>query len=260
MAIEAKILKVGSDVLTDLRPGRVRRTLYEERSPVLTPLAAFLIGATVAPLILGAGKALLGGSARSEGKERLESDLLAAKISGEQAKAAELRGRIALIAREFDPVSEEDRALKLQALRDSVPFDEQRRDITLERERANIAREDELFPTVLRAREQAIEIADSLKTERAERTAEFIKTEAVRREAIAAQAELTREREAGLELQRSLVEQAIGPLDQAQAAQFLRERLFPKPPERPTLPRIFGATGAPFEFGPEGRITTIRAF
>lgn len=260
MAVEVKVLKVGSDILTDIRPGRVRRTLYAERSPALTPLAAFLIGITAGPLVLGAGKALLGGAARSEAKEKLESDLIEAKIAGEQAKVAEIRGKLALIAREFDPVSEEERTLKLQALRDSVPFDEQRRDITLERERANVAREDELFPTILRAREQAIEIVDSLKTERAERQVEFIQTERVRREAIAAEAELIREREAGLELQRSLVEQAIGPLDAAQAGQFLRERLFPKPAERPTPPRIFGATGAPFEFSPEGRITTIRAF
>lgn len=234
MAVEAKVLRVGSDVLTDLRPGRVRRTLYTERSPAITPLAALLIGLTAAPLITGAGRALLGGSARNEAKEKLNDELVAAKIAGEKAKIQEIQGKLALLAREFDPTSEEERTLKLAAIRDALPLDLARREVTLEAERANIEREDALFPLVAEGRRLANENLAALISERGQLFAEQVQTQRVTRERIAADTAKTEALTEQLEQNAELVRTAIGPLDQAQAAQFLRERLFPEPkPKRP---------------------------
>lgn len=227
MAVELTLRTASPARLTDIKPGRVRTTLYAERSPALTPLAAFLIGTAAAPLVLGAGRALTGGSARSEARELLENELLAAKIAGEKTRVQELQGRIALLAREFDPVSEEERELKVEAIRGALPLDLARREVTIEGERAKIAREDQIFPLVFEARDIANQLERGLIEDRAQRTAAFLETEAVRRENIAEQTEKQQLLNEQLERQNELIAAAVGPLDQAQLAQFARERLFP---------------------------------
>lgn len=259
MAIEVKVLKVGSDVLTDLRPGRTRRTIYTPAGQ-LGPMMAFLLGVGAVGIAPGVIRYFAGSSPRAKAREALEDDLTAAKITGEMAKADLIRANIAQIAREFDPVSEEGRVLKLQAIRNALPLDLAAAELDLEQEREATARADQLFPLVLQEKEAALGIQQELRTERAERQVEFLQTERVKRELLAEETERRDLLNQQLEQQVDAFNAAIGPLDQAQAAQFFRERLFPKPAERPTPPRIFGATGAPFEFGPEGRITTIRGF
>lgn len=245
MALVVKVLPVGSDVLTDLRPGRVRRTIYTERSPAITPLAALLIGLTAAPLLTGAGRALLGGNTRNEAKEKLEADLIQATIEQNKAKTDEIRGRLALIAREFDPTSQEERTLKLTALRDSIPLDLARSAVTLEAERANITREDQLFPLVMDARRLANENLEAIARERDQRTADFLASAAVAREKALAETARIEQATSQAALNEQLVREAIGPLDQAQAAQFLRERLFPV-----TKPERIGPIGALSVRGP----------
>lgn len=236
MAVELKLLTTNPGTLTDLRPGRVRRTIYTEGSPAITPLAALLIGLTAAPLITGAGRALLGGANRNEAREKLETELLAAKIAGEKAQVQEIQGKLALLAREFDPTSEEERTLKLSAIREALPLDLARREVTIEAERANIAREDALFPLVMDARRLANENLAALTAERGILFAEQIQASRVNRENVAAETAKTEALTAQLEQNAELVRTAIGPLDQAQASQFLRERLFPEPKPRALAP------------------------
>lgn len=235
MAIEVKVLKVGSDVLTDLRPGRTRRTVYSPTGQ-LGPMTLFLLGVGAAAIAPGVLRLATGTSPRSKAREELQDDLLAAQITGEQAKADLIQVNIARIAREFDPVSEEERALKVKAIRDALPLELSREEIDLERERTQAARADELFPLILEERKAAIRTQVELGAERAERQAEFIQTARVSRELLAEKTERQDLLNRQLEQQTDLIQSAIGPLDAAQAAQFAREVLFPPPKPEKLVP------------------------
>lgn len=181
MAIEVKVLKVGSDVLTDLQPGKTRRTIYTPAGQ-LGPMMAFLLGLGAAVIPTGVARAFTGTSPRAKAREELEDDLLAAEITGAQQKADFLMTQRRLLERGFDPVSEEERALKLQGIRNALGFAVQHEEIDLEAERTKAARGDELYALALQEREQALGIQEQLRNERAERQTEFIATERAKRE------------------------------------------------------------------------------
>jgi len=249
VAVEVKVLKVGSDVLTDLRPGKTRKTIYSPAGQ-LGAMTAFMLGLGAVAVAPGIMRMVAGSSPRAAAREELEDNLLAAKITGEQQKADFLEAQRRLLEREFDPTSEAERAAKLKAIQDSLPLDLSRRELSLEAERAATARADELFPLVLQEREQALQIQGQLATERAERQAEFIATERAKRELFAEETERAALLNRQLEQQTALIEAAIGPLDAAQAAQFARERLFP--PAAPKPPTPIGALSRPGAFAGSG--------
>jgi len=242
MAVEVKVLKVGSDVLTDLRAGKTRRTIYSPTGQ-LGAMGAFLLGLGAFAIAPGVMRSFAGTSPRGKAREELEDNLLAATITGAQEKADLLNAQRRLLEREFDPVSEEERAAKLKAIRDALPLDLARKELSLEEERAQTIRADQIFPLVVQEREQALRIQGQLATERAERQAEFIQTERAKRELLAEETERQALLNRQLEQQTTLIEAAIGPLDAAQAAQFARERLFPPAPPRPPAP--IGALSRP---------------
>lgn len=242
MAIEVKVLKVGSDVLTDLRPGRTRRTVYTPAGQ-LGPMTLFLLGVGAAAIAPGVARAFTGTTPGGKAREELNDDLLAAKITREQQQADLIQAQIALIGREFDPVSQEQRALKVKAIRDALPLELGQQEVDLEKERAAAARADQLFPLVLEERQAAVRTQQELGNERAERQAEFIQTARVQREFLAEQTERQSLLNQQLEQQTDLIRSAIGPLDAAQAAQFAREVLFP--PGKPEKVAPIGALSVP---------------
>ncbi len=242
MATEAKVRTASEAVLTDIRPGKTRKTIYTPAGQ-LGPMLAFALGIGAVAVAPGVARWFTGSSPRMKARENLEDELLAAKVTGEKAKAEEIRAKIALVAREFDPVSEEERALKLKAIRSALGFEAAQEEISLDKERAATARADELFPLVREERTAALRIQEQLAGERAERHVEFLKTEAARRDLIAEETERQDLLNRQLEQQNTLIAAAIGPLDQAQAAQFARERLFP--PSAPKPPAFIGALSRP---------------
>lgn len=242
MAVEVKVRTASPPVLTDLRPGRVRRTIYSEQQQI-GAVTAVLLGLGALALTPGVGRAIFGASPRTLAREQLEDELLAAQVAGQREKVREIQGKIALIAREFDPTSEAERTAKLEAIRESLPLDLARREVTLEAERAQAAREDLLFPIVREERLFALRNQEQLAAERAERQVEFLQTEAARRELFAEETEKAALLNDQLARQNELIAAAIGPLDQAQAAQFARERLFPPGKALPFAP--IGALSVP---------------
>lgn len=188
MAIEVKVLKVGSDVLTDIRPGRTRRTVYSPEGQ-LGPMTIFLLGLGTALIGPGIARAFTGTSPRAKAREALQDELLAAQITGAKAQADLVRANITRVSREFDPVSEEERALKLQATRDALDLADRQEPINLEAERLKAARADELFAQIQREKNAALLVQEDLAAERAERQAEFIATERTKRELAAEEAD-----------------------------------------------------------------------
>ncbi len=243
MPVEVKVRTSSEAVLTDLRPGKTRRTIYTPAGQ-LGPMLAFALGIGAVAVAPGVARWFTGSSPRMKARENLEDELLAAKVTGEKAKAEEIRAKIALVAREFDPVSEEQRGLKLQAMREALGFETAHQEISLEKERAATARAEELFPLVREERTAALRIQEQLASERAERQVEFLNTEAARRDLLSEETERQELLNRQLEQQNALIAAAIGPLDQAQAAQFARERLFP--------------AGKPEKIGPIGALSVPR--
>jgi hypothetical protein len=242
VAVEVKIRTASSQTLTDLRPGKTRKTIYSPTGQ-LGAMTAFMLGIGAPLVASGVARMFVGTTDRAKAREALQDELTAAEIAGEKAKADEIRAKIALIAREFDPTSEAERAARLRVIEQSLPLDLSRKEVSLEEDRANLERADRLFPLVLAEREAAVETLLNLGVERAERQVEFLQTERAKRDALLEQTERQALLNDQLDMNNQLIAAAIGPLDSAQLAQFAREVLFP--PGKPEKIAPIGALSVP---------------
>lgn len=239
MAVQVKTLDVRTSpqrrqVIQDLNPG-----VAKQRTK-LPGLLDILLG-TLPPGVLpqGTARLLVGTSPRNEARENFESRRLEAKIRRDETFAERTEAEAAAIRAGPSPIDEETRQFKLTTLRRFLPLEFATREISLEAEEAELAREAIFFPLLEDEKRAQISNFEALADRRQAETARILGLIEVAAEKTAAEASLLEAKSAQTVQNLELIDTALGGLDGFSKGIFLRDRLFPKPPEarRGTVPR-----------------------
>lgn len=197
----------------------------------LGPLGWFLIGVAGTAILNGVGRSVFGGAPRNEARERLQTDLLVAKLNRNNAETRRINEQINEIRAGPEPLDEELRRTKIEAIRSALPLDLARKEVELERETQSLENERALSPFIEQLQRQRAQTEASLEEKRLAEAGVLIDLAGVRADQIAADAELKAARADQERLNRDILEEAIGSLDAFGRQQFIRERFFPKPQE-----------------------------
>lgn len=233
MAVAVTVKKPSNprEILTDLRPGKTRESVYPSESPAIGPMAAFLIGLGVTGLAFGAGRALNAQSSpRAEARENLKNSELLAQIFLDKEQLETLRLKNELLDASI-PLSIEDQELKIRTAREFLPLDLAVRDLELDKIQAELDQATRIFPLVARQKEQAIENERTLAEARAADTAEFLATAAARAEREQLEQGLLSEQTRKLQIQTDLLAAAGDPFRPISRAAAIEALTGVAPPE-----------------------------
>ena len=253
MAVQVKLLIKNQPIITDLRPGRVRKTLY---SPPNDPVSAWLLAAVgIGAIAIAPGiyRMFTGPTERAQAIERLKIDQLEAKLNHDNAKIEKLQAESEKIRLALSPSIEEERQEKIKVIRENLPLDLWRKEITNDALELELELNRSIAPTVTRLKQLAADNQADLIRQRQQQHEASLELAELARERAAAETERIAAETDQRELNTRLVETAIDGLDYFSKQIFLRDRLFP-PVAAPTA-RELTLQGRPLR-----STTTITAF
>ena len=240
-------------VLTDItveRSPQERRTVTDisttpprTRSRYTALLEALFGGASSMVLPIGAGRAAFGLAPTDEARERLFSDDTSAAVNRESPTRKFIGSLLRLTRPTFRPIERNIRDERAKAILRAIPLDLSRKEIKLEQEEVALATKSRILPFIEELKSSRVELDRSLAEKRRTEAAVLLDLAASRREKNLADAAFRQAQTRQERLNRDLVETALGGLDGFSKMIFLRDRLFPPPPEEAVRERRVGRPG-----------------
>lgn len=234
-------------VLTDItveRSPQERRTVTDisttpprSRSRYTALLESLFGQAPSLRLALGAGRVAFGLAPTDEARERLFSDDLSATANRETPTRKFIGSLLRLTRPTFRPFEREIRDERARVILRSIPLDLSRKEIKLEQEEIALATKERILPFIEELKSSRVDLDRSLAEKRRTEAAVLLDLAASAREKNLADAAFNQARARQERLNRDLVETALGGLDGFSKMIFLRDRLFPPPPEPPRVGR-----------------------
>ena len=219
--------------ITDLKAGRVRKTVYTAPTPGLDPWTLGVLAVVgLAAAAPGIYRLFTGQSEQAQAMERLKMKELEAKLRHDDLLNVKIAQEIDIARQKPLPSTQEEQKLKLDIIRDNAPLDLHTRELTVQKLEQELARNRAVSPFVDIERELSIENLRGLIRSRQQVVEDTHEQSDIRLDRERAETELTDARADQIALQTRLLETAVDGMDFFNKQIFLRERLFPEQPER----------------------------